>query len=60
MTFLEAYQRSGRILNIGIHSLLLIAVVSYEHPSQMKLLNYISAPDVLVSSAVLVTFHYYK
>lgn len=44
LTFKEAYQKSGRVLNIS--------VTGYYHYQQSFLLNYISAPNVLVFSAV--------
>ena len=47
MTFQEAYNRTRRILNICVSSAGL-----YELP---RLLNYITAPNVLIWSAVLVT-----
>ena len=47
MTFLEAYQHTGRVLNI--------TVVSEEEFSPSKLLNYKTTPDVLISSAVLAS-----
>lgn len=47
LTFLEAYQKTGRILNI--------TVVPYEQYSCFKMLNYITAPDVLIASAVLAS-----
>ena len=47
MTFQEAYNRTRRILNICVSSASL-----YELP---RLLNYVTAPNVLIWSAVLVT-----
>lgn len=47
MTFHEAFVRTGRILNI--------TVVSEEEHSPPKLLNYKTAPDVLIFSAVLAS-----
>lgn len=44
LTFAEAYQRSGRILNISV-----TAADTREPP---RLLNYLTAPSVLVWSAV--------
>lgn len=44
MTFLEAYQKTRRILNIAVSS-----STSYEMPN---MLNYITAPNVLIWSAV--------
>jgi hypothetical protein len=46
-TFLEAYQATGRIL--------CISVVSSEPRSPPKLLNYLTAPDVLISTAILAS-----
>jgi len=43
ITFMEAYQRTGRILNIS--------VVPEQSHAPSKLLNYVTAPDVLVASA---------
>ena len=47
MTFLEAFQRTGRVLNI--------AVVSDESHAQPRLLNYITAPDIIIASAVVAS-----
>ena len=47
MTFGEAFRRTGRILNVS--------VVSNEPHAQPKLLNYITAPDVVVASAVIAS-----
>ncbi len=47
LTFLEAFQKTERVLNITVSS-----STSYEMPC---LLNYITAPDVLVWSAVLAS-----
>ncbi len=47
LTFLEAYERTGRILNI--------TVVSTQEHSPAKLLNYKTAPDVVIYSAVLAS-----
>lgn len=47
LTFLEAYERTGRILNI--------TVVSDQEHSPAKLLNYKNSPDILVWSAVLAS-----
>jgi predicted acylesterase/phospholipase RssA len=47
MTFLEAYQRTGRILNIS--------VMSTEVHSKFKVLNYINTPDVTIASAVVAS-----
>ncbi|KAJ3188150.1 hypothetical protein HDU85_005298 [Gaertneriomyces sp. JEL0708] len=47
LTFLEAYQRTGRILNI--------AIVPDEPHSPFKLCNYITTPNVIVATAVLAS-----
>eukprot|EP00842_Homolaphlyctis_polyrhiza_P002646 jgi/Hompol1/3382/HPOL_006497-RA len=47
MTFLEAYRRTGRIFNV--------TVVSDEPHAEPKLLNYITAPDVIIASAVMAS-----
>ncbi|KAJ3273767.1 hypothetical protein HDV01_003894 [Terramyces sp. JEL0728] len=47
MTFLEAYKKTGRILNIS--------VVSTEPHSKLKVLNYINAPQVTIASAVVAS-----
>jgi TAG lipase/steryl ester hydrolase/phospholipase A2/LPA acyltransferase len=47
MTFLEAYKRTGRIVNISI---------SPTDPNQFpRLLNYLTSPNVLIRSAVLAS-----
>jgi hypothetical protein len=46
-TFLEAYKRTGKILNIS--------VIPEEPGAPAKLLNYVSAPDVVIASAVLAS-----
>lgn len=46
-TFLEAYQKTGRILNVS--------VVPEEPGAPPKLLNYLTGPDVVVASAVLAS-----
>jgi predicted acylesterase/phospholipase RssA len=46
-TFLEAYERSGRILNIS--------AVSMEEHSPPKLFNYRNAPDVVIYTAILAS-----
>lgn len=43
LTFLEAYERTGRILNIS--------VIPYDPHSPPKLLNYLTTPDCVVWSA---------
>jgi predicted acylesterase/phospholipase RssA len=47
MTFREAYLRTGRILNIS--------VVPADRHSPTKLLNYLSAPDTIIWSALLAS-----
>lgn len=48
MTFMEAYKRTGRILNIP--------VVPFEsYASSGKMLNYITAPDVVIYTAVMAS-----
>ncbi|KAH9808737.1 acyl transferase/acyl hydrolase/lysophospholipase, partial [Melampsora americana] len=47
MTFLEAYERTGRILNIS--------VIPFDIHSPTKLLNYITAPNCVIFSAVLAS-----
>ncbi|ORZ09393.1 acyl transferase/acyl hydrolase/lysophospholipase [Lobosporangium transversale] len=47
LTFLEAYERTGRILNVS--------VVPYDPHSPPKLLNYLTAPDCVVWSAVIAS-----
>ncbi|KAJ3356689.1 hypothetical protein HDU91_005516 [Kappamyces sp. JEL0680] len=47
MTFLEAYERTGRILNIS--------VMSNETHSKTKLLNYINSPHITIRSAVVAS-----
>jgi predicted acylesterase/phospholipase RssA len=47
LTFLEAFNRTGRILNITTTS-----SVKYTSP---MVLNYVSAPNVLISSAILAS-----
>ncbi|KAJ3078554.1 hypothetical protein HK102_004402, partial [Quaeritorhiza haematococci] len=47
MTFLEAYKRTGRILNVS--------VVPDEPYSSSKQLNYITAPDVVIATAVIAS-----
>ncbi|KAL4443669.1 hypothetical protein ABPG75_011406 [Micractinium tetrahymenae] len=44
LTFLDAYQRSGRILNIS--------VTAHDTQEPSRLLNYLTAPNVLIWSAV--------
>ncbi|GBB83703.1 hypothetical protein RclHR1_01040008 [Rhizophagus clarus] len=47
LTFMEAYERTGRILNIS--------VISYDPHSPPKVLNYITAPDCVIWSAVIAS-----
>ncbi|KZT05528.1 patatin-domain-containing protein [Laetiporus sulphureus 93-53] len=47
MTFKEAYLRTGRILNIS--------VVPADRHSPTKLLNYVTAPDTIIWSALLAS-----
>ncbi|KAI9094441.1 acyl transferase/acyl hydrolase/lysophospholipase [Phlyctochytrium arcticum] len=47
LTFLEAYQRTGRVLNI--------AIVPDEPHSPFKLCNYITTPNVVVATAVMAS-----
>ena len=46
-TFLEAYKRTGRILNIS--------VMSDESHSKIKVLNYINSPNITIRSAVVAS-----
>lgn len=47
LTFKEAYERTGRIFNVS--------VIPYDPHSPPKLLNYLTAPDCVVWSAVLAS-----
>ncbi|CAG8727062.1 14215_t:CDS:2, partial [Acaulospora colombiana] len=47
LTFREAYERTGRILNIS--------VIPYDPHSPPKVLNYITAPDCVIWSAVIAS-----
>ncbi|KAI8997698.1 acyl transferase/acyl hydrolase/lysophospholipase [Pilobolus umbonatus] len=47
VTFKEAYERTGRIFNVS--------VIPYDAHSPPKLLNYITAPDCVIWSAVLAS-----
>lgn len=47
MTFREAYNKTGRVLNIS--------VVPSDRHSPTKILNYITAPDTVIWSAMLAT-----
>ncbi|KAF9158965.1 hypothetical protein DFQ26_007049 [Actinomortierella ambigua] len=46
-TFLEAYERTGRILNIS--------VIPYDPHSPPKLLNYLTTPDCVIWSSVIAS-----
>ncbi|KAI9295306.1 patatin-domain-containing protein [Neoconidiobolus thromboides FSU 785] len=46
-TFLEAYKRTGKILNV--------TAVPYDSYSPAKLFNYVSTPDVVIWSAVIAS-----
>lgn len=50
LTFTEAYERSGRIINIVVSP-----AVSAGNQDSSRLLNYLTAPNVLVWSAVLAS-----
>lgn len=47
MTFLEAYERTGRILNVS--------VIPYDLHSPTTLLNFITAPNCVIFSAILAS-----
>ncbi|KAK4047625.1 hypothetical protein OIV83_005283 [Microbotryomycetes sp. JL201] len=47
MTFREAYERTGRILNVS--------VIPYDTHSPTKLLNYLTAPDCVIYTAVIAS-----
>ncbi|KNZ63082.1 hypothetical protein VP01_1190g2 [Puccinia sorghi] len=47
MTFLEAYERTGRILNVS--------VIPHDVHSPTTLLNYITAPNCVIFSAILAS-----
>ncbi|GAA6019369.1 hypothetical protein JCM10207_001274 [Rhodosporidiobolus poonsookiae] len=47
MTFREAYERTGRVLNVS--------VIPYDTHSPTKLLNYLTAPDCVIWSAVIAS-----
>ncbi|KWU42516.1 patatin-domain-containing protein [Rhodotorula sp. JG-1b] len=47
MTFKEAYERTGRIFNVS--------VIPYDTHSPTKLLNYITAPDIVIYTAVIAS-----
>ncbi|POW02351.1 hypothetical protein PSHT_12133 [Puccinia striiformis] len=47
LTFLEAYERTGRILNVS--------VIPHDLHSPTTLLNYITAPNCLIFSAILAS-----
>ena len=47
MTFMEAYKRTGKVLNIS--------VIPADRHSPVKLLNYVTAPDCVIWSALLAS-----
>ncbi|KAI5476279.1 patatin-like phospholipase domain containing protein [Pseudohyphozyma bogoriensis] len=47
MTFKEAYERTGRILNVS--------VIPFDQHSPTKLLNYLTTPDVVIYTAVIAS-----
>ncbi|KAM0745772.1 patatin-domain-containing protein [Meredithblackwellia eburnea MCA 4105] len=47
MTFKEAYERTGKILNVS--------VIPYDTHSPTKLLNYLTAPDCVIYTAVIAS-----
>ncbi|GAA6031322.1 hypothetical protein JCM8097_005602 [Rhodosporidiobolus ruineniae] len=47
MTFREAYERTGRVLNVS--------VIPYDTHSPTKLLNYLTAPDCVIYTAVIAS-----
>ncbi|KAG9104474.1 hypothetical protein FRC06_002130 [Ceratobasidium sp. 370] len=47
LTFREAYQRTGRVLNIS--------VIPFDQHSPTKLLNHLTAPDCLIWSAIIAS-----
>lgn len=47
LTFKEAYERTGRIFNVS--------VIPYDPHSPPKLLNYLTAPDCVIWSAVIAS-----
>ncbi|GAA6064627.1 hypothetical protein JCM10212_006072, partial [Sporobolomyces blumeae] len=47
MTFKEAFERTGRILNVS--------VIPYDTHSPTKLLNYLTAPDCVIYTAVIAS-----
>ncbi|OZJ03600.1 hypothetical protein BZG36_03693 [Bifiguratus adelaidae] len=47
LTFKEAYERTGRILNVS--------VIPYDPHSPPKLLNYVTAPDCVIWSAIIAS-----
>lgn len=52
ITFIEAYKKTGRVLNISVTPQYLSSDVSSELP---QLLNYLTAPDVVVWSAAVAS-----
>ncbi|EPZ33321.1 Dihydropteroate synthase domain-containing protein [Rozella allomycis CSF55] len=47
LTFIEAYKKTGRILNIS--------VIHEDHQKPPQILNYLTTPDVVIHSAVLAS-----
>ncbi len=47
MTFMEAYKRTGKVLNIS--------VIPADRHSPVKLLNYVTAPDCVIWSSLLAS-----
>ncbi|KAG8766840.1 hypothetical protein FRC12_006623 [Ceratobasidium sp. 428] len=47
LTFREAYQRTGRVLNVS--------VIPFDQHSPTKLLNHLTAPDCLIWSAIIAS-----
>lgn len=47
LTFKEAYERTGRIFNVS--------VIPYDPHSPPKLLNYLTAPDCVIWSAIIAS-----
>lgn len=47
LTFLEAYERTGRVLNIS--------VIPHDPHSPPKLLNYVTAPHCVIATAIIAS-----
>lgn len=47
LTFLEAYERTGRVLNIS--------VIPHDRHSPPKLLNYVTAPHCVITTAIIAS-----